>query len=291
MKYFRADSFAEAYQAALADVFYHPEYETSPRGMLIKESTNVQLEFNPMLPLYSNPRRSSQLRYIAAELLWYFAGRKDTEFISRFAKFWQSLDNGDGTVNSAYGNLIFSEFNLRGLTEWDWLMKVLVEDKDTRQAVIHFNKPDHKWHGNRDFVCTLSGTFQIRQDRLNFKVHMRSNDMILGTPTDVAFFCLLQQQVFSLLKPIYPGLQLGSYIHEVDSLHIYERHFGLVEEMLSQDFTPAGMPAIGENLIDTSGLSHPGVNRLISGIENETELQPESDELLEWIRAQINTLP
>lgn len=290
MKYFKADSFAEAYQAALADVYHHPEYETSPRDMRIRESTNVQLEFDPGLSLYHNQRRSSQFRYIAAELLWYFAGRKDAEFISRFAKFWQGLDNGDGTVNSAYGNLIFKEFNLNGLTEWEWLIGILSSDKDTRQAVIHFNKPDHKWPGNRDFVCTLSGTFQIRKDRLNFKVHMRSNDMVLGTPTDVAFFCLLQQQVLKLLQPIYPKLQLGTYVHEVDSLHIYERHFSLVEEMLGHEFCADGLPAIGVDLVDREGRAHAAINRMISSIESGTEIGPETDSLLEWIRTQIHNI-
>jgi len=39
----------------------------------------------------------------------------------------------------------------------------------------------------------------IRDNKLNFSVSMRSNDAILGTPTDVAFFCLLQQQMLKLL--------------------------------------------------------------------------------------------
>jgi thymidylate synthase len=289
MKYYKADTFAAAYQAALYDVFHAPEYETCPRDMKIREWTNVQLEFNPRYSLYSNLRRSSQLRYIAAELLWYFSGRNDVNFISRFAKFWESLDNGDGTVNSAYGHLIFREPNQHGKTEWDWLMNSLLSDRDTRQAVIHFNKPSHQRDGNRDFVCTLTGTFQIRQDCLNLKVHMRSNDMILGTPTDVAFFCLLQEQVLSLLKLKYPGLKLGTYVHEVDSLHIYERHFGLVDEMLREEFSPLTMPMIGDNLVALDGSPSPYVLGMISGIEGAKALPRYEDPLFDWIASQINT--
>lgn len=289
MRYFKADSFAEAYRNALDAVLNSPEYETSPRDMKIREITNVQMEFNPALPLYDNLRRGSQNRYIAGELLWYFAGRKDIEFISKFAKFWEQLDNGDGTVNSAYGNLLFKEFNLKGMTEWEWAFNSLTSDKDTRQAVVHFNKPDHKWKGNKDFVCTLSGTFQIRDNRLNFKVHMRSNDMVLGTATDVAFFCLLQQQMLSLLKPTYPELELGSYIHEVDSLHIYERHFGLVEEMLAEDFVPYGFPETTKDLVNHSGYAHPKVVRMIEHILNGEKMPSENDPLFEWIRAKIDS--
>ena len=289
MKYYKADTFAAAYQAALYDVFHTPEYETCPRDMEIREWTNVQLEFNPRHSLYSNLRRSSQLRYIAAELLWYFSGRNDVGFISRFAKFWESLDNGDGTVNSAYGHLIFKEPNQYGRTEWDWLMNSLLADQDTRQAVIHFNKPSHQRDGNRDFVCTLTGTFQIREDRLNLKVHMRSNDMILGTPTDVAFFCLLQEQVLSLLKDKYPSLRLGTYVHEVDSLHIYERHFGLVDEMLMGEFKPLSMPTIGDDLVALGGSPSPIVLGMINEIEKMGRLSQPTDPLFNWIASQINT--
>jgi len=289
MKYYKADTFAAAYQAALSDVFHSPEYETCPRGMRIRECTNVQLEFNPRYPLYENDRRSSQFRYIAAELLWYFSGRRDTAFISRFAKFWESIDNGDGTVNSAYGHLLFGEPNEHGYTEWDWLMESLCNDPDTRQAVIHFNKPSHKREGNRDFVCTLSGTFQIRDGRLDLKVHMRSNDMILGTPTDVAFFCLLQEQVLSLLKRVYPDLKIGTYVHEVDSLHIYERHFGLVSGMLETPFDPTCFPQIGDDLVTVTGAPSKYILSMISQIESGQPLPRYEDGLFNWISTQINT--
>jgi thymidylate synthase len=289
MKYYKADTFAAAYQAALNDVYYFPEHETSPRDMKIRECTNVQLEFNPRYSLYENDRRSSQFRYIAAELLWYFSGRRDVAFISRFAKFWESLDNGDGTVNSAYGHLLFGDSNEHSYTEWDWLMESLANDSDTRQAVIHFNKPSHKRDGNRDFVCTLSGTFQIRGGKLNLKVHMRSNDMILGTPTDVAFFCLLQEQVLVLLKRVYPALVLGSYVHEVDSLHIYERHFGLVSSMLEQEFYPLELPRIGDNLVSVTGSPNKHILSMISLIESGQALPQYKDHLFNWISTQINT--
>lgn len=289
MRYIKADTFADAYREALDSVLNSPEYETSPRGMKIREVTNMQLEFNPMYPMYDNARRGSQSRYIAAELLWYFTGRNDIDFISKFAKFWEQLDNGDGTVNSAYGNLLFREFNLKGMTEWEWAFGSLAGDRDTRQAVVHFNKPDHKWKGNKDFVCTLNGTFQIRDGKLNFKVHMRSNDMVLGTATDVAFFCLLQQQMLSLLKPTYPNLELGTYVHEVDSMHIYERHFGLVEEMLASEFSRVSFPETDKDLISHSGRPHPKIVRMVESIMEGKEVAAERDPLLAWIANQINT--
>ena len=65
---------------------------------------------------------------------------------------------------------------------------------------------------------------------------MRSNDLIKGTTFDIPFFMLLLQNMYLLLKEVYPELELGYYYHNAMSLHIYEPDFDLVEDMLNHDF-------------------------------------------------------
>ena len=285
MRIYKGETFADVYQTALTDVLQNPEYVTSPRGMKINEVTNAALVIeDPTFPLYENNRRSSQFKYIAAELVWYFTGRRDTNFISKFAKFWEQIDNGNGTVNSAYGNLIFTDKNPHGINQYEWALQSLIEDKDSRQAILHFNMPSHQWKGNKDFVCTLTGIFQIRDNHLNFTIDMRSNDLILGTPTDIAFFCLLQQQMYEHLKKYYPDLELGTYTHIVHSLHIYERHFGLIDEMLDHSFEPMSFPEIREFLIDPNGNPLEGIKEIESEIESDSEvIRVKDDPLHVWI--------
>ena len=285
MRIYKGETFADVYQTALTDVLQNPEYVTSPRGMKINEVTNAALVIeDPTFPLYENNRRSSQFKYIAAELVWYFTGRRDTNFISKFAKFWEQIDNGNGTVNSAYGNLIFTDNNPHGINQYQWALQSLIEDKDSRQAILHFNMPLHQWKGNKDFVCTLTGVFQIRDNHLNFTIDMRSNDLILGTPTDIAFFCLLQQQMYEHLKKYYPDLELGTYTHIVHSLHIYERHFGLIDEMLDHSFEPMSFPEIREFLIDPNGNPLEGIKEIESEIESDSEvIRVKDDPLHVWI--------
>ena len=59
--------------------------------------------------IYKNKHRGSKLKYIAAEILWYFAGTNSPEFIIKHASLWDKIRNDDGTVNSAYGYLLFNE--------------------------------------------------------------------------------------------------------------------------------------------------------------------------------------
>jgi thymidylate synthase len=289
MKIYQNKSFATVYKDLLSDLLNNPEYVCSPRGMEIREITDCSLVIeDPTLAMYENERRSTQEKYIAAEFLWYFAGRNDLSFIERFAKFWQYVANEDGTLNSAYGNLIFAKRNEYGFSQWEWAYNSLVEDKDTRQAIMHFNMPDHQWKGNKDFVCTLTGIFQIRENKLNFTVNMRSNDAILGTPTDIPFFCTLQLQMLELLKEIYPDLQLGTYTHFAHSLHIYERHFELVEEMLKNgNFIAKKLPKIDQNLIYRSGKPNEKVLEMIDKIEKDDSNVVSSGEIFGWIHQNI----
>lgn len=247
--------FANAYKALLQDLMKRPEYQSEPRGQKCKEITNVVLTIEkPDFNLYNNTRRSSAIKYICAELIWYFSGTNKIDYIKNYASMWDLIKNPDGTVNSAYGHLLFTEKNQYGISQWEWARKSLIDDKDSRQAFMHFNKPHHQWYANKDQVCTLNGIFHIRENKLNFTIDMRSNDAILGLPTDFAFFNILHQEMLLHLKEYYPELTLGSYTHISHSMHIYERNFKLVEEMLEHDFTADSLPTLDVKMVNSIGV-------------------------------------
>ena len=252
---FIGDGLATVYPHILRNLLKDPEYTASPRGMMINELTDVKIVLSdPRSNLYTNSTRSSQKRYIAAELLWYYSGSNKVEHIAKHAPFWRQIANEDGTVNSAYGHLLFTERAGHMLNEWSWAVKQLSNDKHTRQALIRFNKPHHNNQLSKDFPCTVYALFQIRNNRLNFSVSMRSNDAILGLPTDIAFFTTLQMQMLELLQEtVYPELSLGRYTHKVDSLHLYERDFTKVEQMLKTPFESVQMASKAGWLVNNVG--------------------------------------
>lgn len=280
--------FSQIYEALLHDLAYSPEYITKPRDMTIKENCDVAIVLeDPTSCLYTNPVRSSQFKYIAAEFLWYFMGRNDVEWISKYAKFWEHIQNPDGTVNSSYGNLLFTKKNEHNLAQYEWALQSLIKDKDTRQAVLHFNLPVHQSFDNKDFVCTMYGIFQIRDNKLNFTIHMRSNDAILGLPTDIAFFATLQMQMLNHLKDNYPTLELGTYTHIANSLHIYERHFEIVDRMLQEQFREDFIPRVREQLITKTGEPADTMKLLFNSMDNLGMSYISEDNLYLWIKKNL----
>lgn len=283
---FIGKTFADCYQQSLKHLVSNGIVNNA-RGTTSKELLDVALVVeDPTQCLYSNQVRGSQLKYIAAEFLWYYMGRNDVAFISKWAKFWETIQNSDGTANSAYGNLIFAEKNQHGLTQYEWAIQSLMNDSNTRQAVLHFNKPQHQHFSNKDFVCTMYANLHIRNNKLYMSVFMRSNDAIWGTPTDVAFFCSLQMQIHSHLKQFYPDLELGTYTHVANSYHVYDRHYELTDQMLNTEFGPLTLPQISTDLIEIDGTPSEDFVNLFSAIEKPTDdvlIFQNSNDLLTWI--------
>jgi len=279
----QGQTFAEVYQKILDSLINKPQFVSKPRGQTTHEIMNcvIQIE-DPTSNMIKNVVRSTPKRYLAGELFWYFSGRRDVETIRRYSKFWDKLINPDGqTVNSAYGYLLFKEYHaplyesniaLDGINEWQWALQSLIKDKDSRQAIIRFNKPWHSWWGNKDFVCTLNGVFNIRDDKLHLTIIMRSQDEIFGRTFDVPFFTLLQQQMLVHLKRVYPELSLGSYVQHNISTHLYERDFDKATKMLQHKFNPAGLPKLQSNLINENGFF------------NLDKFKASDDELIKWIK-------
>ena len=143
----------------------------------------------------------------------------------------------------------------------------MIKDSDSRQAIMHYNRPIHQYDKNGDFVCTLYSQFFIRNNKLYMTTCMRSMDLLYGYPFDVVFFTLMQQSMRLELLKYYPTLELGSYTHFVGSLHMYERNFDTFIEMNKNEYIPETLPVLTESLV-----KHPDLNK------------SESDnEFIQWI--------
>lgn len=285
MKIYRGIHIAHIYKDILNDLLNTPEYTTNPRGMEVKEIINCVIEVQePNMNMFKSEFRSSPEKYIGAELLWYFSGTNKSDFIENYASMWKQLKNEKGEVNSAYGNLIFTEKNEYDYTQYQWVIQSLKKDKDSRQAFMHFNKPYHQHDGNKDQVCTLTALFHIRNNKLNMTLNMRSNDVILGFMTDFTFFNILHQQVFLHMKQYYPEIEMGSYTHTSHSMHLYARHYELVERMLKTDFLVHSAPMLNKSIIDESGKPYPKFKELFDAVCNNKPIDAEltDNDVLNW---------
>ena len=198
----------------------------SPRGMQTLELQHVWLELTNMQKCIVNLKsRKINKSYLKNELKWYLSGSLKIDKIKNHSSFWEKLIDSNGTVNSNYGNIAFIQ-KQNGKSQFEWCVESIKKDINTRQAVINYNQPMHKYEGNKDFVCTIAQHFMVRNGRLDTTVFMRSNDLIYGLTYDAPWFCLISKKIASAV-----GLKLGTYRHYAASLHVYERHFKMLNNM------------------------------------------------------------
>ena len=196
------------------------------RGLETIELRNVWLVLNnPSASVVTLPARAINHEYLKAELDWYMAGDPHVEKIAKASSFWTKLADTNGTVNSNYGKLIMTD-KWAGKSQFEWCIARLKEDPESRQAVLNYNQPVHKYEGNKDFVCTLTQQFLIDNGALHSTVHMRSNDLIYGATYDIPWFVAVQALVADALD-----IPLGSYNHVAASLHVYKKHFKMLERI------------------------------------------------------------
>ena len=183
--------------------------------------------------------RKMNIPYMKRELLWYANGDKFDDSIEQYADLWKKIKTADGSFNSNYGVYLWGEGQLQ------WCIDSLTKDKYSRQAVVQLLNKSHQYEGNPDYVCTRSMQWLIRDDQLLLNVSMRSNDAIFGVTNDCFCFGMIHVYMWLKLKEVYPELMLGDYTHDVVSMHVYSRHYKMLDELVSSGtygYMPVGMP-------------------------------------------------
>ena len=229
-------TFSKVFKDTINDI-ENNEQESSPRGLKVKENLLATLPINPLYPIANFSDRTFNWKYFAGELAWYLKKDRDIEYINNFSSFWKNITNpGTNEINSNYGSLVLNE-------QLEWVIESLIKDKNSRQAIAFFNRPQFQFEGNKDFVCTMYANFFIRNNKLHMKIQMRSNDIFYGLTFDAPFFSFLHQTVYQAvwkervleLNGEDDILELGTYYHCADNIHFYERHFELANKIKNAD--------------------------------------------------------
>lgn len=170
--------------------------------------------------------RHNAMLYAIGELIWYWSGRNDVDFIDHFSKFWRNISDDGKTANSAYGYIIKYK---HGFDQLECVINELKRNPDSRRAVININTPSMYRMVTRDTQCTMFLHYYIRDNKLCSTVTMRSNDFIKGLTFDITYFTELQKYIAHRL-----GLECGSYTHFDTSFHTYDSDRELVDKILNE---------------------------------------------------------
>jgi thymidylate synthase len=239
--------FDEIYQSLLNDIMTKGVRETNTRtghetAALPGLSFSLDLEKDgfPLLTLRKIPTK-----LFIAEQIWFVSGaRKPDDFLRDFTKIWDDFTNPGDVVTVAYGYRWRKHF---GRDQLGKLIELLQKDPSSRQGVVVTWDPSADGLGGvsrGNVPCPYTFTVNIIGGRLNLMNVVRSNDMILGCPHDVAGFALLQLMLAQKL-----GVKPGIYSHIIANAHIYDIHYDGAKEIIRR---PTSHKAVHVKLPDNA---------------------------------------
>ncbi|MBD5532022.1 MAG: hypothetical protein HDQ98_07465 [Lachnospiraceae bacterium] len=159
--------------------------------------------------------------YALAELVWIMNGEDRSDVINFFNPQLEKFAGRAKFYHGAYGKRIRSHY---GFDQLEKAYCALQSVPESRQVVIQIYDTkvdfpiDNGIPRDDDIPCNICSMVKVRQGKLEWSQIMRSNDVLLGMPYNFIQFTGLQEILAGWLE-----LEVGSYNHYSDSLHLYNR--------------------------------------------------------------------
>ncbi len=165
--------------------------------------------------------------FAIVETVWILAGREDSALPNHWNPELPNYTGPGERYHGAYGHRLRRRF---GLDQLERAYLALSKKPESRQVVLQIwdsgiDLPDEEGEpANPDIPCNVLSMLKVRDGKLEWTQVMRSNDLFRGVPYNFVQFTVLQEVMAGWL-----GLEVGSYSHLSDSLHVYDNALGLLK--------------------------------------------------------------
>lgn len=232
-KCIEATTFNELFFKAAIEILHYYDAATGHDQGDIKEIINPTLILhNPYSRIITLRPRKLSLRYLAGELCFYLRGYNLLEYIAPYSKFWNKVSDDGVTVNSNYGYYLFQQSMREDVHQLQYAHMQLLRNPASKKSVMCIYQPMLHSRKTNDNPCTMYMQFFIRDNKLHMVTHMRSNDLWFGLCYDLPFFTFIQEITYVILKEEYKYLEMGDYVHNAGSLHLYTKHWDAAQKCI-----------------------------------------------------------
>lgn len=239
------------YKQNLEKIISEGSFDENPRPKYIdgtpahsKFITQVFEEYNILEGQYPlTTLRNTAIKTGIKEILWIYQDQNSSlnSAWNRGIKWWDEWNIGDDTIGQRYGSTVKKYDLMNGVLD------SLKNDPFSRRHIINMYQYQDLNETNGLFPCAYETIWSVRkidnQYLLDLTLVQRSNDYIVSGYINKIQYFALQLMVCSHLdyKP-------GKFCHFVQNLHIYDRHFSAIDEILDRDSIDGINPRIELNV-------------------------------------------
>jgi thymidylate synthase len=174
--------------------------------------------------------RNTAIKIGIKEILWIYQKQTSSLDVAREMgiNWWEEWNIGDNSIGQRYGATN---------TRYDLMNKLLdglVNDPFGRRHIISMYQYVDLEETNGLFPCAyeiLCSVRKVDKDKvLDMTLVQRSNDYLVAGYINKVQYLALQMMVAG-----HCGYKVGKFCHLVQNLHIYDRHFDGVSELLNKE--------------------------------------------------------
>jgi thymidylate synthase len=172
---------------------------------------------------------------LAVEMLWFLRGGTNVDYMNQYGvHIWDPWADDEGNLGPVYGKQWVSWENREGhsINQIERVVESIRTSPHSRRHVVN------AWNvGDLDKMalppCHMFYQFWVGNGRLSCQLYVRSNDLFLGAPFNIAEYALLTHMVAQQCD-----LEVGELVYTIGDAHIYLNHLSQIEEQLARDPYP-----------------------------------------------------
>lgn len=211
------NNFENNYSNILNNILKEKNIVSGRNGkVLMKTAVQIRANLKDGFPLVTGKKIFPKT--IAIETEWYLKGQTNIKFLNNNGvHIWDEWADENGDLGPVYGK------QLRDFNRHDQLINIVNEAKinpNSRRLLINLWNPiDIK--KMQLPPCHYSFQFVIYNKQIDIIVSMRSLDLFIGLPYDIAMYSLI---LCSFIKELNNCYMPGEVIINAANAHIYEEH-------------------------------------------------------------------
>lgn len=173
--------------------------------------------------------RNTAIKTGIREIFWIYQKQSNDLEVAKDMgiHWWDEWDIGDGTIGQRYGATV------RRYELMDDILEGLKHDPFGRRHIINLYQYSDLIYSTGLHPCAYETIYSVRKVKgemyLDATLIQRSNDYIMAGYINKTQYVALQMMVAGHL-----GYKVGKFCHLVQNLHVYDRHFNAVEELLNR---------------------------------------------------------
>jgi thymidylate synthase len=230
------------YLDLLREVLHHgrAKEDRTGTGTLSVFGRQTRFDLAAGFPLVTT--KKVHLKSVIHELLWFLRGDTNVAYLQEHGvRIWNAWADGAGELGPIYGYQWRSwpAPDGRHIDQISAVVEQIRTDPASRRHVVSaWNVADIPSMALAP--CHTLFQFEISDDRLSCQLYMRSADLFLGVPLNIASYALLTTMIAQVTD-----LVPGEFVLTLGDAHIYRNHLEQVELQLTR--TPRALPTLRLN--------------------------------------------